>query len=480
MATISSLGVGSNLDLNSLLASLSTAESQPIVALQKQQSSYNAKLTAYGTLQGVLSSFQAAATKLADASLFQSVKAASSAADVLTATAGATASAGSYAVNVTQLAQSQSLAAAGKTNATDAVGLGTVTIDFGTISGGTLDAANGQYSGAAFAPDASRTAQSVVIDSSNNTLEGLRDAINKNTALGVTASIVNDGGVSPYRLVLNSTQTGAASSMRIVVTGDASLKTLLNQDSSGTQALRQTTAASNAALTVNGIGITSATNTVKDAAQGVTMTLGKMGLSNLTVNKDNTAVQSAVSAFVDAFNTLKGTASYLTKYDTATKTGSALVGDSTLRSVQTRIRDVLNTPQTGALQTLSKVGVTFSKDGTLEFDATKLNTAFAANSGDVAALFSGTTGGSTGFGKQIATLIDGYTGTNGKLTFATTGISTTLKSLATQQTAMQLSVDNKVAAYRKQFTQLDVIMSKMNATTSYLTAQFDAMNASNK
>ncbi len=126
-------------------------------------------------------------------------------------------------------------------NAKAAVGKGTVTIDFGTISGGTLDPATGLYSGASFTPDAARAAKSIVIDDSNNSLEGLRDAINAKSAdLGVTAAIVNDGGTSPYRLVLTSKETGVASSMRISVAGDASLQTMLNHDASGWQALQQT------------------------------------------------------------------------------------------------------------------------------------------------------------------------------------------------------------------------------------------------
>ena len=480
MSSVSSLGVGSNLDLSGLLDKLAAAESAPLVALKKQQSSYSAKLTAYGTLQGVLSTFQGAAKKLADATLFQGVKVASSAADVLTATAAATGASGSYSIEVTKLAQAQSLATAGVLDAKATVGLGTVTIDFGKITGGTFDAATGKYTGATFAPDTSRTAQSIVIDGTNNSLEGLRDAINKNAALGVTASIVNDGGTSPYRLVLNSSQTGETSSMRIAVNGagDASLKTLLNHDASAAQGLQQTTAASNAALTVNGIAITSSTNTVKEAVQGVTMTLAKTGLSTLTVIRDNASVESAVSAFVSAYNSLQGSVSYLTKYDINKKTGSALVGDSTLRSIQTGIRTALNTPQAGQLQVLSKVGVTFQKDGTLAFDTAKLSAAFAENRDAVVELFAGTAGGSAGYGTQVAALVDTFTGTDGKLSNATAGVKATLKTLDTRYAATEVNVESKVARYRAQFTQLDVLMSKMNATTSYLTSQFDSMSAS--
>ena len=476
MASVASLGVGSNLDLSGLLTSLTTAESQPLVMLQKQQISYTAKLSAYGTLQNALSSFQSAASKLADATLFQGVKAASSATDVLTASASATGVAGSYSIEVTQLAQSQSLAAAGVVDPKAVIGKGTVTLDFGSISGGTLDPVTGTYSGAGFSPDAGRAAQSIVIDDSNNSLEGLRDAINNHADMGVTASIVNDGGASPYRLVLSSKQTGEASSMRIAVTGDASLQGLLNHDPSASQALQQTAAARNATLKVNGIDVTSKTNTVAEAVQGVTMTLAKTGTSTLTVSRDTGSVESAVSSFVTAYNSLQTTAGQLSRYDTEKHTGAALVGDSTLRTIQTRIRAALNTPQAGELKVLSKVGVSFQKDGTLTLDAAKLKTAFADNRSAVAELFAGA-GGSTGVGKQVSALVDTFTSASGMISAATTGVKTTLKSLDNQYAATETRVQATVARYRTQFTELDMLVSRMTSTASYLTQQFANMSS---
>jgi len=479
---ISSLGIGSNLDLTGLLDKLAAGESQPLVVLQKRQVSFTAKLSAYGTLQNALSSFQAAASKLADAKLFQGVRAASSATDVLSATATATGAVGSYAVQVTQLAQAQSLASGGVASTSAAIGAGgatTVTIAFGSIAG-TLDAPTGTYNpGATFTPDPARTPVippvTLTIDSTNNTLAGIRDAVNKTAGIGVTASIINDGTTN--RLVLTSTTTGEKSSMRISVSGDAAVGALLGNDPAGTQNLRQTLAATNAALNVNGIDVTSQTNTVESSVQGVTMTLAKLGSSTLTVSRDTASVESAVSAFVNAYNSLQGTASQLTRYDQAKKTGAALVGDSTLRSVQTGIRAALNTPQDGTLKVLSAVGVSFQKDGTLAFDAAKLRSAYADNREAVTQLFAGT-GGNTGYGAQVSALVTTFTGTDGKLSNATAGINSTLKSLGSQYAATEVSVQAKVARYRAQFTQLDLMMSRMNSTTSYLTQQFANMNNS--
>src|SRR5665647_213987 len=190
MATVSSLGIGSGLDLNTLLAGIKTGEQAPLVALQAQQTSYTAKLSAYGQLNSALSGLQAAAAALALPAVFQGVKAISTASDVVTATALSTAASGSYALNVTQLTQAQSLATAGVASTTTAIGGGaatTVTLDFGTIAGGTLDPATGKYTGATFTADATRTATSITIDPSNNTLAGIRDAINGSATIGVTA-----------------------------------------------------------------------------------------------------------------------------------------------------------------------------------------------------------------------------------------------------------------------------------------------------
>lgn len=475
---ISSLGVGSNLDLSGLLDRLAAAESQPLVALQKQQVSYTAKLSAYGTLQNALTSFQAAASKLADATVFKGATVASTATDVLSASADSAAVAGTYAVSVTQLAQAQSLVSSGVASATSAIGAGaatTVTVDFGSIVG-TLDTTIGTYNaGATFTADAARPPVSLTIDSTNTTLAGIRDAVNKTTGIGVSASIVNDGTIN--RLVLTSTTTGEKSSMRISVSGDAAVGLLLANDPTGTQNLKQTITATDAALTVNGIAVTSATNTMASSVQGVTMTLAKIGSSTLTVSRDTAPVESAVSAFVNAYNSLQSTASQLSRYDVSKKSGAALVGDSTLRSIQTGIRTALNTPQAGTLKVLSTVGVSLQKDGALVFDATKLKSAFAGNRDAVVELFAGT-GGNTGYGVQVSALVGTFTGTDGKLSNATAGVNTTLKSLGTQFVATEVSVQAKVARFRAQFTQLDLMMARMNSTTSYLTQQFNAMNGS--
>lgn len=483
MATVSSLGIGSNLDLTSLLANIKSNEQAPLLVLQKQQTSYTSRLTAYGQLNSALSALQSAATTLSKATLFQGVKASSTASDVVSATASATAASGVYAVNVTQLSQAQSLAAAGVASSTAPIGTGaatTLTLDFGTISGATPDPLTGKYTGATFTPDATRPATSITLDASNNTLAGIRDAINGNATLGVTAAIVNDGSATPNRLVLTSKQSGETSSMRIAVSGDAALTSLLAHDPAALPAaqLQQTVAAQNSKLTVNGIAVTSAGNSVVDAVQGVTMTLAKVGASSLTVQNDSASVQGAITTFVNAYNSFQNVSKQLTAFDAAKKTGAVLLGDATLRNIQVGIRATLTgaqVPDGSGLTTLSQIGVSFQKDGTLAIDATKLTAALGSHLSGVANLFAGSAGVG-GYGNQLATQITGFTDANGVLSAATKGINTSLDTLSKQYTATSERIDATVARYKAQFTQLDRLMSSMNQTSSYLKQQFDALN----
>ncbi|MGO4326846.1 flagellar filament capping protein FliD [Cupriavidus sp. 2TAF22] len=499
MTSISNLGVGSGLDLSSLLDQLTTAEQAPLNAIKAQQASSQTKLSAYGTLQSVLGAFQAAAKQLADPSFFNGTTATSSNTGVLTATGGSKATSGTYAVNVSALAQAQSLVAAGQASQTAALTTGTIHIDFGTITdaaGGSLDnnAASptyGRYSNATFAATAGSSGIDIKIDSTNNTLQGVSDAINKANT-GVTASIVNDGSGTPYRLVLTAKDTGAASSMRIKVNNEAgsgtSLAGLVSYDvnnGSGGQRMQQSIVAQNAQLTVNNIAIQSASNNVTDALPGVTLALTQTGNTSVAIQRDTKTIQTGVQSFVSAYNNLQSVAASLTAYDPSTKTGSPLTGDGTLRIIQSQIRGILNMPQgsgsgANAINTLSQAGISFQTDGSIQLDNVTLTNALNSNAAGVAGLF-GNTDGKSGYGNQINALVTSLTGTNGALTSATNDVNQTLKDLSDQYTSKSDLVDATIANYKAQFTQLDTIMAQMNNTSSYLTQQFNAMNnTSNK
>jgi flagellar hook-associated protein 2 len=471
MASISNLGVGSGLDLNSLLTSMTKAESAPLTAIQKQQASYTSKLSAYGQLNGAISALQTAAAALAKPALFLGVTANSTASDVLTATALSSAQSGSYAVNVTQLSQAQSLATTGVAS-TATYGAATVTFGFGTVAG------------AVFTEDGTARNDSVDI-AVGSTLADIAKAINAKTTLGATASVINNGDpTKPNQLVLTSKRTGETSVMKVTVTGDANLSTLLTYDPTAAPNLQmhQTAAARNTNLTVNGIPITSATNTVAGAVQDVTMLVAKLGASTLSVQSDTASVETAVSTFVTAYNSLQSMATKLTAFDATSKSGAVLLGDSTLRNIEVRIRSVLSSAQaadSSGLTTLSQIGVSVQKDGTLMVDSTKLTAAIGSNLSGVAYLFSGGSGVG-GYGTQLSSLLTGFNDTNGMLTTATKGMNKSLAELGKQYDGTSERIDATIARYKAQFTQLDVMISSMNQTSSYLKQQFDALNNPSK
>lgn len=411
MATISSPGVGSNLDVAGIVSKLMAVESQPLTQLQKKEASFQAKLTAYGTLKGALSSFQNAISGLADASKFQTLNATSSDSSVLTASASGAATPGSYQVTVAALAQSQTITSAGRASSTDSIGSGTtttLTFEFGAISGGSL--ASGTYTGASFTQDAAQASGTVVITNENNSLQGIRDAINT-ANIGVTASIVNDGSANaPYRLLLTSNSTGVSRSMKITASegGDVDISNLLSYDPAGTQNLTQTNAAQNASLTVNGLPVISTSNAVNGAINGVTLNLSKTGSSTLNVSNNSAAITSSVQSFVQAYNSINTTLNTLTRYNATTKTGGILLGDASIQAIQTRIRSTLSTALSGiggsTLTNLSQVGLGFQKDGTMTLDTAKLQSALASNFGDFSSLFAA-------YGKTTDSLVSYSSGT---------------------------------------------------------------------
>jgi flagellar hook-associated protein 2 len=463
------------LDVPSLVSQLMAVERQPIDTLNTKISNTQAKISSFGTLSSLVSSFQTASSNLNTS--IQKLTATPSDASALAATAASTAVPGNYTVNVSQLAQSQNLVTAGQTSSSAAIGNGTattVTFDLGAISGGTLT--NGVYSGAGFASNGSGTA-SIIIDSSNNTLEGIRDAVNA-AGLGVTATIVNDGSGTPFRLALSSTNSGVSNSIKITTSGgDGSIDSLLGYDPAGTQNLTQTLAAQNAELTVNGIAITSASNNVSEAIQGVTLSLKSITTTpaNLSVERDTAAINTAASSFVDAYNALASQIKSRSAYGSSTSSGGALAGDGTLRLMQEQLRGIFNAPATGGtLTSLAQVGIAFQKDGSLQLDSSKLNSAISANFSDVTNLFSSSTG--------YATRLEAW----GKSALAAGGLIDTrtqsLNQYVKDQNEAVDKLENRMTALQKkyttEYTNLNLLLSRMNSTSTYLTQQLSSSSSS--
>ncbi len=359
--------------------------------LKSQEASYQSKLSAVGNLKSALSTFQNAMSSLANASSFLQMAANVGDSTILSASASNGATAGNYSINVSQLAQAQSLTTAGVKDQTGVIGSGVptkISFTFGTITdpNGNRTLTNGQYSNAGFDVNGSQAPFSITIDSSNNSLQGIRDAINAAKG-GVTATIVNDGSNQPARLVLTSTATGQAMSMKIDVdsAGDPAIQNLLSYDPTGTQNLTQTAAGQNANLTVNGLAITSASNSVSNSVQGLSLNLLKVGTTTVTTTNNSSAVTTAVTNFVSAYNTLQSTLSSLTAFD-STGNGAnngPLIGDSTVQLIQTRMQTILNGRLPGVsatgLTSLAQIGVTFQADGTLAVDSSALSKAMTTN-----------------------------------------------------------------------------------------------------
>jgi flagellar hook-associated protein 2 len=253
------------------------------------------------------------------------------------------------------------------------------------------------------------------------------------------------------------------------------ISNLLTYNPGGTTAMTQNIAAQDAKLTINGLAVTSASNTVQGAAQGVTLNLATTGTSTVSVAINTSAMATAVQSFVTSYNTLQSTAAQLSSYDASSKSAGVLLGDSTLRVVENQLRSVINTPQTGAgtggLTNLTQIGISFNADGTMALNSSKLNSALASNRTGVAQLLSGTDGKS-GYGNQLSAAASGFVSTTGALTSATNGVNATLKSLATVYTNTQAQITATIAQYQSEFQNLDTMMAQMNSTKTYLTQQF--------
>jgi len=383
-----------NLDVNNIVSQLMTVERQPINKLNVKEASYQTRLSAYGSIKGAVASFQTAMQGLSSAIKFTKLDAIPSDDTILSATASSIAVAGTYSLEVTSLAQAQKLVAAGQSSSTAAIGDGTattITFDFGTINGGTLDPVTKKYTDVTSFGSNGNGTKSITIDSSNNSLQGIRDAINA-AKIGVTATIINDGGATPYRLALSSDNNGVSNSLKISVSGDTSVTNLLAHDPAATQNLTENVTATNANFKVNGVAVSKTSNSTSDVIQGITLNLKKITTTSttLTVAHDNASVSNSVAGFVKAYNDLAKTLKDISAYNPATKQAAILQGDSTVRSLQSQLRNALGSPvvgASGALTTLSQIGISFQKDGSLGLDTTKLNNAIADNVSDIASLF---------------------------------------------------------------------------------------------
>jgi flagellar hook-associated protein 2 len=391
---LSSPGIGSGLDVNGLVSQLMALEQRPLIALTRKEAGFQAKLTAFGTVKGALSALQSAAAALSDPARFSAFKATVADTSIFTATAAASATAGSYAIEVQSLATAHKLQSITCAAESTPVGSGTLTIAFGTYA----DSVNGT---GAFTLNPDKATQAITIGAGQNTLAGIRGAINA-ANVGITASIVNDGAGN--RLVISSRDSGVANQLKITVTDDDGTHTdtsglsQLAYDGSATPApltnLTRAQAAQNATLKLDGIAVSKASNTITDAISGVTLNLLKTSAAGattaLTIARDSAGIRSAVEKFVKTYNDAFKALKELTAYNAATRQAAVLQGDATVRAIESELRGVLNRALStagGGVTSLSDIGVSFQKDGTLKLDGAKLQKIIDDPTKDIATLF---------------------------------------------------------------------------------------------
>lgn len=415
---IEAQGLGSGLDIAGLVTQLMSAERAPHEQrLLRRDAAITADISALGTFKSDLQGLRTSLSALTAAETFDSLVATSSDSKLITATADVAASAGTFDIAVTSLATRQSLAVRHEfSTITETVGTGTLTFTLGatTYSAHESDSTQDVYGG--FVAQAGKSSVSVTIDDSNNTLVGVRDAIN-NANVGATAAIVNNG--SAYQLTLTGMDSGSQSSLQIVVddTGDGNdsdanglSRMAFNSDGSiGASRVQQTVGASDADFSVNGLTLSSASNEVTDAIDGLSFSL--LGTTSkteqITVTDNSPAIQSAVNTFVDSYNNYVTSLSTLTQYNATTNLAGPLLGDFTVAATSRQIREIIDGKARGAvgeLTSLSQLGIRTASNGTLTVDTVKLNAALKDNFEDVRAIFSYVAKPSSGSGLKVNTL----------------------------------------------------------------------------
>ncbi len=474
MATISSAGIGSGLDVNSIVTQLVALERKPVEALQTTASQIQTQISSFGRLQSALSKVRDSAAKLASIDTWTQRTATSSDTSALTAKVTGSGSPASYIIKPTQLVQAQSNSSPGFLAKTDPVGTGHLVIERGTW-----------FSDTAFGTKPGTAAVDITIGAEDNTLEKVRDKINAADA-GVSAAIVWDG--SYYRLTITSDEGGAANGLRITSTDDDGdpvdgngLSRLTYDPPSGSTQMTRNQAATDAVALVNNLEVHANSNTFDEVIDGVSFTIAKDGGSPvaLSVDHDSAAMKKVVQDFISAYNEMNKLARDLTKIDTANKSNNgALQGDRAAVNLQLQLRGLVGAsgPSSGAFARLSDIGITTATDGTLSISDTKLDAALD-DPAALRTLFDGE-GTTDGVAEQLRSVIDKMIGTDGSISSRTTG----LKDRLTRNQKDQDRIEDRVAATEKrlraQYSALDTKMAGLNSLQTYLTQQITGWNKS--
>lgn len=457
MAIISSLGIGSGLDISSLVSDLVTSERQPATErLDRQQADYEAEFSAFGRLKGALADFQASVQKLNSLADFQARSATSGDEGLFTATALNSAATGRYSIEVVRLAQAHKLTS--------------LMLDSDTLIGGS----------AGDSLDITVGTGTLSIDlSAGRNPAALRDAINHaDNNPGVTAALVT-GDDGQQGLVLTATETGYANRVQLSYGGATVESTLgmatANADDAG--AALTDLQDLDAEIVVDGYTVNRSGNRISDVIGGVTLDLvgAEPGTKvSLDVAADKEKASGAVSGLVDSYNALAAVIGELGNYDPVSGEHGALLGDATLRGVQGRLQREFSLPVSGlsgSINTLTGIGITTSSDGSLELDSSKLNAFIEDNFADLGLLFAG----ENGVASRLERTISSYIGASGFVNARSDGIQTSLDDIAEQREILERRMLSLERRYLAQFSAMDALVSQLTATSDFLTQQLDAL-----
>lgn len=447
---ISASGLGSGLDIKSLVDQLVSAERQPVAnRLALQEAKANAQLTALGRLKSALATFQTAVTSLADVDQFQKRTVTVSDAERITAVAGSDAEPASYQVEVVSLATAHRLVSDPFPTAGSAVGTGQLTITSGADS------------------------MTIEITPSNNTLAGIRDAINASgNNPGVRATIIN--GSDGAHLVLVATDTGAGNAITVNAVAAGSGLEALEYGAGTTNAMTQATAAADAVVEIDGFTVTSATNRIEDAIEGVTIDLlqAEAGtLIDLEVDYDTDSARAAVNAFVNSYNGVLGTISELTAYNQETSTGGALLGDAATRAIKGALRDALGRAvgtSGDPFRTLAEIGITTGNNGRLSVDAERLGDALEADFDGVGRVLAQE---DTGIAVRLQSIVDDVLASDGRISARESTLKTQLDQIGDRRETLEARMEKIRKRYEMQFNALDLLVGQLNQTSTFLTNQ---------
>jgi flagellar hook-associated protein 2 len=443
---------GLKVDVNSLVSALVSAEGQPIFdQINNASNDINTHLSGLGTLNSALSAFKSSLTNLQTGSVFETDTATSSDQSILTVTPGSGAVSAQHAISVKSLATAQnSISKSEFANASAVVGTGTLNFSMGASGG-------------------SSPSFTVTIDSGNNTLAGIANAINNASGNNyVSASIINVDSGTPgqgtiSKLVLTSKATGTVNQFSVSETdGGSGLAQLTNLD-------KQTTA-SDAVISVDGQTATRSSNTISDVLPGVTLNLQSAAPGttvNVGVNVDTNAITTALNKFVSAYNTLQSTTQSLGAYGGIGGTNGPLIGDPLLELAGNQIRQqttAIVSSASGAYNSLAMIGITVDKNGVMSLDSKKLSSALQANLHSVSDVFSSTNGVATRLSKTLTDL----TQTGGGISSATTSLNQQLSDLQKQYTNEQARLSSYQKSLQQQFTAMEAIVGQYNNSSTFL------------